>query len=44
MSIKERFKICPNCKYEWLARTPNPPKCPQCQAKLTSCAQKGETQ
>jgi predicted Zn-ribbon and HTH transcriptional regulator len=34
MSIKERFKKCQKCGYEWLARTSNPPKCPKCQMPL----------
>jgi len=31
VGIKERLKTCPQCGYEWLARTPKPPKCPRCQ-------------
>jgi hypothetical protein len=34
--FKKRIKTCPNpeCGYEWLARTPNPHKCPRCQTSI----------
>jgi rubrerythrin len=35
MSKQERFKTCEKCGYQWLARTANPPKCPNCQEKYT---------
>jgi hypothetical protein len=32
--ITKRWKHCIKCNNEWLARTPNPPKCPRCQEPM----------